>query len=136
MEVKDQLPRAQPIVIVHGLAMARLAMARATACQARVVLLSAEAAAEYAGVGWWRALMAACGATDHILDCGAAPGRALEALRAGQKRLVLRAPPPIWADLAERTADCGGQLLPAPPPALDLATPGAARHLDALLRPA
>ena len=121
-------------VIVHGLAMARLAVTRGAACEAGVVLVSAEAAAEYAGVGWWRALMAACGATDHILDCGAAPGRVLESLRAGQKRLVLRAAPVIFADLAERAVDCGGELLAAPPPALDLAARGAERRLDAWLR--
>ncbi len=126
-------------VIVHGLGMARLALQAGQACRRPVTLLSAEAAACYAGVGWWRALVAAardavpdCDAAD-ILDCGDAPGRALEALRAGQKTLVLRADRRVWADIAWRAEACGAALLAAPPPALDLGHPGAARRLAAWL---
>ena len=100
-------------VIVHGLGMACLALRAGQACGRPVTLLSAEGAAAYAGVGWWRAVVAgareavpACQATD-ILDCGEAPGRALEALRAGQKTLVLRADPRVWADIAWRAVSCG-----------------------------
>jgi hypothetical protein len=115
-------------------------MARTAVCLGcPVTLLSAEGAAAYAGVGWWRALVHA---TRHsfpdtdirdILDCGFAVGRALEALRVGQTRLVLRADPGIWADIAGRTATLGGVLLAEPPPALDLSERGAARRLAAWL---
>ena len=122
-------------VIVHGLGMARLALQAGQACGRPVTLLSAEGAASYAGVGWWRALVAAaretvpgCHATD-ILDCGEAPGRALEALRAGQKALVLRSDPRVWVDIAWRARSCGAALLEAAPQALDLGKPGAVLRL-------
>jgi hypothetical protein len=127
-------------VMVHGLAMAREALAAAVSCGCPVTLLSAEGAAGYAGVAWWMALVKAAriaaptARSRDILDCGAAPGRALEALRAGQKTLILRADPRIWADIAERAEDCGATLLPAPPPCLDLSRPGASRKLAAWLQ--
>jgi hypothetical protein len=124
-----------PAVIVHGLEMARLAMAPGRP----VTLLSAEGAAAYAGVGWWQALVglarAAFPATEmaDILDCGDAPGRALEALRCRQSFLVLRAEARIWDDIAARAAAQGAVVLQAAPPALDLAARGAARLLAAWL---
>jgi hypothetical protein len=124
-----QLP---PAVIVHGLAQARAALAPGLA----VTLLSAPGAACYAGVGWWRALVAEAAAgrlvPPDILDCGDAPVRALEALRAGQIRLVLRSPD-LFADVAARAAACGATVLGAAPEALDLAQRGAARRLTAWL---
>jgi hypothetical protein len=127
--------REQPAVIVHGLEMARAALRPGRP----VTLLSAEGAGAYAGIGWWQALVRAAvrdfphTAMRDILDCGFAPGRALEALRAGQTRLVLRADPRVWADVAERTASLGGVLLAEAPPALDLAEHGAHRRLEAWL---
>ncbi len=123
----------QKAVIVHGLAMARSALQAGCEAGCRPVLLSAPGAGAYAGVGWWRALMRQAGAADHILDCGPAPGRALEALRVGQKRLVLLAEPRIWTDIAERACDCGADLYPLAPPALDLGQHGAHRRLLAWL---
>lgn len=122
-----------PAVIVHGLNDARAALAPGLP----VTLLSAPGAALYAGVGWWRAVVAAAAADvpapPDILDCGAAPGRVLEALRSGQRLLVLRARPDVFADLAERAESLGAILLALPPPALDLAVPGAQRQLAAWL---
>jgi hypothetical protein len=127
--------RQSPAVIVHGLDMARAALALGHP----VTLLSAEGAGAYAGVGWWQAVVHAArqdfpqtDAAD-ILDCGFAPGRALEALRAGQTQLILRADPRVWADIAERTASLGGTLHAEAPPALDLAMRGALRRLEAWL---
>jgi hypothetical protein len=122
-----------PCVIVHGLAMAQQAVAAARSMSRPVTLLSARGAGAYAGVGWWRALVAlACpdGDIAHVLDCGEFPGRALEALRAGQRLLVLRAEDRVWTDVAERTVSCGGILLAEAPTALDLGTPGAERRLE------
>ncbi len=130
--------RLGPAVKVHGLAMAREVLAAASG--RAVTLLSGEGAASYAGVGWWRALVAAglSGAPDaarvtNVLDCGGAPGRALEALRAGQLVLVLRAEPRVWADVAARAAGLNATLLAEAPPALDMAQPGAQRRLAAWL---
>ncbi len=115
--------------------MARLALAPGLA----VTLLSAEGAAIYAGAGWWRALIAAArrdypdATHTDILDCGDAPGRALEALRIGQPVLILRAEPRIFADLSQRAAAIGAVMLPDAPPALDLGERQAARRLRAWL---
>lgn len=124
-----------PAVIVHGLPNARMALAAGRP----VALLSAEGAAAYAGVGWWQALIGLARA-EHpntlmrdILDCGDSPGCALEALRAHQTLLVLRAEGRIWADIAARAANQGATLLRAPPPALDMDGPQAARRLHAWL---
>jgi hypothetical protein len=121
-------------VTIHCLSHARTALSEGLP----VTLLSAPSAALYAGVGWWRALInAACPAagTADILDCGDAPGRALEALRAGQALLILRAPPSVASDIAERAASVGATLLQVRPAAFDLAGPrgGLAHALRAWL---
>ncbi len=117
-----------PAVVVHGLAMARQALEPGLP----LTFLSAPGAGVYAGVGWWRAVIGAAGApagTADILDCGAAPGRALEALRGGQKHLLLEADPTVWSDVAERAARMGAVLLERRPAALDLGMRGASRKL-------
>ena len=119
-----------PAVVVHGLPHLRAATAPGLA----VTLLSGPGAAIYAGCGWWRALMAlGAGSNPDILDCADAPGRAMEALRAGCRLLVLDPAVPAWPLVASRAAVAGARLLPARPPALDLASPGAARRLAAWL---
>jgi hypothetical protein len=127
-----QLP---PAVIIHGVEHARTVLAAGLP----VTLLSAPGAGAYAGVGWWHAMLAAAKGSAaapcvDILDCGDAAGRALEALRAGQQRLILRADAGVFADIAERAAAQGATLLAYPPLALDLATRGSARHLPVWLR--
>jgi hypothetical protein len=122
-------PRA---VIVHSLAQARQALAM----NLPVTLLSAPGAGVYAGAGWWLALVAAAaeGAPPpHVLDCGATAGRALEALRAGQKRLILQAPDAIFAEVAAIAASYGATVLRTTPASLDLGRPGGARQLTAWL---
>lgn len=127
------VPRA---VIVHGLADACTALAPGLP----LILLSAPGAALYAGAGWWQAVIEAAhkqfpktDATD-LLDCADAPGRALEALRIGLKGIVLDPLCPAFPAIAESAARLGARLLPAAPPALDLARPGAARRLAAWLQ--
>ncbi len=125
------LPRA---VVIHGLADARTALR----CGRPVTLLSGVGAASYAGCSWWRALvgqaLADAGRTaPDVLDCADAPGRAVEALRAGCRHLVLANDVPAFADVASRAAALGAIVLPARPAALDLAQRGALRRLDAWL---
>ncbi|MDR3504695.1 MAG: hypothetical protein P4L52_00440 [Acidocella sp.] len=120
------LPKA---VIVHGLPGLRAALAPGYP----VTLLSAPGAALYAGGLWWRELLAAADYTGPaLLDCGPAPGRAWEALKLGLRGVVL-APCPAWDQVEEYATAQGALLLAAPPPALDLATPGAPRHIAAWL---
>ncbi len=121
-----QLP---PAIVIHGLPHARAALALGRP----VTLLSAPGAALYAGCGWWRALVAAAlagrdGVPD-ILDCGDAPGRALEALSVGCRLLVLQ-PGPAFNDVAERAARGGARVLAARPLALDLRQRGVSRRIS------
>lgn len=118
-------------MVVHGLAEARAALRPGFP----VVLLSAPAAAGYAGCLWWRELIAAARAAHpatpalDILDCGAAPGHAMAALRVGQRLLVLDPACPAYPRVAAAAATLGAHVLPARPPALDLGAPGARRRL-------
>lgn len=80
-------------IVVHSLDQARAALAAAAALDRDVTLASAPGAGAYAGPGWFKALTEAAahavpGARcDAVLDCGAAPGIALAALRLGLKRV-------------------------------------------------
>jgi hypothetical protein len=120
-----------PAVVVHGLPQARAALRRGYP----VTLLSAYAAAGYAGCLWWRELVAAARrlhpATPvlDVLDCGAAPGHAMAALRVGQLLLVLDPACPAFARVAGAAATLGAHVLAERPPALDLAARGAERRL-------
>jgi hypothetical protein len=120
-----------PAVVVHRLADARLAVSAGLP----VTLLSAPGAALYAGCGWWQALVNQARAAQpdaavaDILDCAEGSGQALAALRMGQRFLVLWPAAPGWDAVAAIAAQHGGAVLPAAPPALDLAARGADRRL-------
>jgi hypothetical protein len=111
-----------PAVTVHGLQQARgvLALGRP------VTLLSAYGAALYAGCLWWVELIAAARAAvpdtqcEDILDCADAPGRAMAALRVGQRLLILDPALPAYQAVAAAAATLGATVLPARPPSLDL----------------
>lgn len=120
-----------PAVTVHGSAHALAALAPGRG----VTLLSAPGTACYAGCGWWRALVDQARArhpgteADDILDCADAAGRALEALRIGQKALILDPGCTAFAAVAAAAAECGAVLRDRRPESLDLAEPGAMRRL-------
>lgn len=134
------LPPFPPAVVVHGIGDARVALTSG----APVTLLSAPGAALYAGCGFWCALVRQARietpgtpCTD-ILDCADAAGYALGAMRLGQRIMVLAEGAPGRPAVAAIAAASGAVLLPARPPALDLARldlarPGAARLLAAWL---
>lgn len=120
-----------PTVTVHNLTQAVAALAPGR----QVTLLSGPGAACYAGCGWWRALVERARATHpetrarDILDCADAAGRAFEALRIGQKTLVLWPECSAYAAVAAAAVECGALLLGERPASLDLALPGASREL-------
>ncbi|MBN9561185.1 MAG: hypothetical protein J0H14_10730 [Alphaproteobacteria bacterium] len=124
-----------PAVVVHGLgdALETLAVGRP------VTLLSARGAALYAGCLWWREMVTRARAAHpavpalDILDCADAPGRALAAIRAGQRILVLAPAVPGFPAVAAIAAAHGLILLTERPPAIDLAGPGGVRGLPAWL---
>jgi hypothetical protein len=125
-----------PAVVVHGLDQARLALAIGRP----LVLVSAPAAAGYAGCLWWRALadLAAAEApglvAGDVLDCGDAPGWAMAALRVGCRMLVLAPDCPAWARVAAAAEALGAIVLPHRPAVLDLGEYGAERKLPGWLR--
>jgi hypothetical protein len=119
-----------PAIIAHGLADVQTAVAVGRPC----TLLSAPGAALYAGCRWWAELLQQGDFEGQaLLDCGAAPGRALEALKLGLNGVVLTCEAAPLAVVAGIAAEMGALLLPAAPPALDLGQPGAARKLAAWL---
>ncbi len=116
-------------VIVHGIDGARLALTASAERGDKVVLLSAEGAALYAGPAWFRELRILLEAefpeviADAILDCGNAPGAALAALRCGVKTISLDATPAVLAKISAIADQHGARLVERPAePALDMAT--------------
>jgi hypothetical protein len=120
-----------PAVVVHGPGDVRTALRPGRP----VTLLSAPAAALFAGCLWWRGLITLARAEfpaaslDDVLDCADAPGQAMAALRVGQLCLVLDPACPAFPAVAAAAAALGAAVLAARPPALDLAAPGTARLL-------
>lgn len=89
-----------------------------------VTLLSPPNAAAIIGPLWWYAVIAAARAKAtaplaDILDCGAAPGYAMAALRCGGKALVL-APCPAFARVGAAAATLGAVVLDSRPPAMTM----------------
>ncbi len=131
-----------PAVVIHSLADARQALAAVRRLDGRsAVLLSAPAAGCFMGAAWWRALIGMA-ASEHplivitdLLDCDAAAGRALEALRAGQRHLILSLSCPQRAAVLERAMSLGASLRAERPAALDLGGRDAGRQLDSWLTP-
>ena len=115
-----------PAIIVHSLRELTLAQTPGRP----FTLLSAPGAARFGGCGWWAALIGAAGFTGpSLLDCGDAPGRAVEALRLGLPGIVLTCEAAAYASVAALAAAQAAVLLPTPPPALDLGVRGADRRL-------
>jgi hypothetical protein len=114
------VPGARRAIIVHG---ARdVALALEVAAGRPVALLSAPGVAGYLGLAGFAALLAPHDALPlAILDAAAAPGHALAALRAGFPQVVLDPACPAFPALATLAEGLGARLLPAAPPALDLA---------------
>jgi hypothetical protein len=77
--------------------------------------------------------MEAAGAEIDILDCAAAPGTAMAALRIGQRRIVLD-PGPAFTAVSAAAATLGAVVLDARPAALDMGERGAERRLAAWLQ--
>ena len=133
---------AFPAIVIHGLDDARLALDAVLRAGGGggVALLSAPDAACFMGAAWWRAMIDAAAPLNptvrrrDLLDCGDAAGRAAEALRLGQRGLILSLGCLQHAAVLERADALGAIVLPSRPPALDLAAPDARRRLDRWLR--
>ena len=111
------MPRQLPprCILIHDHPQAQAALAVATELGVAVKLRSAEGAVGYLGPAYFRGL-------DVVLDCGEAPGHALAALRAGVKRIRLRATPETLARIADIARQLGSELDQTEAPTLDLAS--------------
>jgi hypothetical protein len=113
-----------PAVVVHGREQAEWVLR--IAAGRPVLLVSAPGAALNAGPGWFKAVLEQA-AAEHpganftaALDCGAAPGAALAALRAGFKLVVFDLGHPSAASVLGAAAEAGAEVLGSRPEALDL----------------
>ncbi|GBQ21983.1 hypothetical protein ACLRDC_10890 [Gluconacetobacter sacchari] len=80
-------------------------------------LLSPAGAGCLMGPAWWRAVLAETGAIlPAYLDCGAAAGRAAEALGLGLRHIVLHGDGPQAATIHLLARTLGATCLAAPPP--------------------
>ena len=115
-----------PAVVVHGRGHA--AWALSIAAGRPVLLVSAPGAALNAGPGWFKTVLDQAAAVhpgasfQAALDCAAAPGAALAALRAGFKLVVFDLTHPAAASVLGAAAEAGAEVLGARPAALDLGT--------------
>ncbi len=118
---------AAKAVIVRSLGEARAVIEAARAAGCPVALRSAPGAAARAGAGWFAAIEAILRdefpdvAFTASLDCGAAPGHALGALREGVGLIRLDAPAPVRRKVARIAEKAGARLDTDRSPALDLA---------------
>lgn len=112
--------------MVHGLAHAGAACAAAADVGCPIALLSAPGAAQYAGVGWFKALLdealALHPAVDliGILQCGDAAGRAMQAMAHGIRWIVFDPGSPALPQLRQIAESRGARVLTEPPAHLDL----------------
>ncbi len=113
-----------PAVMVHGREHAVRALS--IAAGRPVLLLSAPGAALSTGPGWFKAVLDQA-AAEHpganftaALDCAAAPGAALAALRAGFKLVIFDLCHPSAASVLGAAAEAGAEVLGSRPEALDM----------------
>lgn len=112
--------------MVHGLEQARAACSAAAAAGRAVALVSAPGCAQYAGIGWFLALIEqACAAAPGadvaaVLDCGDAAGRAQQAMTHGLAWLVVDPACPALPRLHQLAAQHGTTILTEAPEAIDL----------------
>lgn len=106
-----------PAFIVHTLSQTVAALTAAAEAGCTVTLASPPGAVHSLGTGYFLAMVAAARATvpaarsRALLDCGAAPGLALAALRAGVEAVRVEAAPEVLAKLAEIANRSGAKLV-------------------------
>jgi len=138
-------PALWPTIVIGDAAEGRLVLSALRQTRwTGLRLLSPPDAACFLGSAWWRALIgqlsepgampapAEAPATTivDLLDCGAAAGRAMEALRLGCRHLILADACPQRLAVGARAEAVGAKLLAVRPIAFDL--PAAIRRRNAL----
>ena len=114
-----------PTVVVHGRGQAEWVLR--VAAGRPLLLVSAPGAALNAGPGWFKAVLDQAVAKhpgapfQAALDCAAAPGAALAALRAGFRLVIFDLGHPAAASVLAAAAEAGAEVLGTRPEALDMA---------------
>ena len=114
------------IFIVHSLPQAKAAVSAGALHKSAVTLLSAPAAAGYAGAGWFAALVRAAAESqpgadvDGILDCGSRADLAQAAFRQGLTQIVFRGDARLLRPLRDIARQQGSEILRRRPAAFDL----------------
>lgn len=113
--------------MVHGLEQARAACSAAAETRRAISLLSPPGCAQYAGIGWFTAVIAQARATYPdvdmiaVLDCGDAAGRALQALSHGMRYLIIDRDCPALGRLRDIAGQRQATILVEAPSCVDLA---------------
>src|SRR5262245_17986589 len=129
-EKRKIAPMARAVFIVHSLSQAKAAVSAAALNKSAVTLLSAPAAAGYAGVGWFAALIRGAAdsrsgpAVSGILDCGSRADLVQAAFRQGVTQVVFRGDARLLRPLRDIARQRGATILRRRPAAFDL------RHLE------
>lgn len=114
-------PAPRLTLLVHDRVQGEAALALETELGLALELSTPPGLAAMAGVGYCVALEELLGRPLWI-DCGAEPGTALAALRAGARRILLRGAPATFGKVADIAAQLGAVLRDRPPePVLALA---------------
>ena len=114
-------------IVVHSLVHARAALTAAAELGVALTLQSAPGAAAYLGAPVFRDMVDAAAAAfpevtvTAVLDCGDAPGHALNALRHGIRTLRVDVTGAVRERLADIAGQCGAVLDDDAGPVLDLA---------------
>lgn len=133
---QDQITLSGKAITVHSYEHACTALKVACELNVAVTLLSAPGAAAYAGAGWFRALADEAAAQfpdvemTPILDCAAAAGDALAALREGVRVIRFSGGRRVNAKIVDIAHQMGASVITRRPRALDL---GAAEYEGAEL---
>lgn len=115
--------------VVHDLAQTEAALRAGTEANVTVILELPPNAGRYWGPAYFLAMIAAArnavsdAVFDAILDCGDAPGLAIEALRQGVRAVRLDVRPDVAARVTDIAQQLGARVEaePLPPDTLDLA---------------
>lgn len=122
---ETEAPSLPPAIVFHSLAQAKAALQAAGELNMPMTLLSAFAAAGYAGPGWFRSVVEQARAAypdvevTAVLDCGEFSGLALGALR--DRVACIRFSGDTSAKIADIAGQYGATVIAERPEALDLA---------------
>jgi hypothetical protein len=118
---------AEPAVVVHSGAHAKIALSVAAELGVPIILESPAGAGRYLGAKVFKQMLTEAAREfprarySAVLDCGDSAGTAMNALRNGVGAIRIHAPDDVLARLADIAAALGARIVSGGPRALDLA---------------